>query len=165
MTLHKLGDSQKCWQKCWHYSYQKYWHCQNLVDIYNVDHLMQWRWAVYRLDITPEMNLSLLFPRVLCRIQFLPIAWWVITYTRTSQLRCGLEFRTWNKLPTHVWHPFSRHIYDLFWRPFLLPHYLPVHWYFYPSTSGFTCPNDRWTDLCMKLCSLFPFCNNMFYFI
>ena len=29
--------------------------------------------------------------------------------------------------------------------------FLPVHPYFYPSKIGFTCPNARWTDFCIKL--------------
>ena len=30
--------------------------------------------------------------------------------------------------------------------------FLPVHHYFYTSTTVFTRPNDGWTDLCIKLC-------------
>ena len=36
------------------------------------------------------------------------------------------------------------------WEDFLL-HLLPVHPYFYLSTTGFPHPNDRWTGLCIKL--------------
>ena len=34
-----------------------------------------------------------------------------------------------------------------FGRSFLLLLVLPIHQYFYPSTTGFTWPNDRWTGL------------------
>ena len=39
--------------------------------------------------------------------------------------------------------------------PFFAPTFLPVHPYFYPSTTVFTRPNDSWTGLCIKLwCSV-----------
>jgi len=56
-------------------------------------------------------------------------------------------------LQTHLWHPVWRHIlqYMWFWRPCCSFIFVPVHIYFYRSTVGFTCPNDRWMGFCIKL--------------
>ena len=35
---------------------------------------------------------------------------------------------------------------------FLLLNFVPVHPYFYPSTTVFTRPNDGWTGIYIKLC-------------
>ena len=41
---------------------------------------------------------------------------------------------------------------QLIWKTFFGSFiFLPVHPYFYPSTTVFTRPNDRWTGLCIKL--------------
>ena len=42
----------------------------------------------------------------------------------------------------------TNNIYGLLIHLFTRP---PVHPYFYPSIFVFTCPNDRWTGLCIKL--------------
>ena len=46
-------------------------------------------------------------------------------------------FMTWNKLQTHMWHLATQN-----WQYLIF--YSSTH-YFYPFTTGFTCPNDRWT--------------------
>ena len=65
---------------------------------------------------------------------------------------------TWNGLQTHMWH-----IYTHFWgisdniygfgRPFFVPSFFTHPPIFYPSKTVFTCPNDGWTGLCIKLYS------------
>ena len=51
---------------------------------------------------------------------------------------------TCDTIYTHFW-GITDNIYDCR-RPVFAPSY------FYPSKTGFTCPNDGWTGLCIKLC-------------
>ena len=46
---------------------------------------------------------------------------------------------------------------------FLLLHFVLVNPYFYPSKTGFTRPNDRWTGLCIKL--WFSVCDCVFVYL
>ena len=54
----------------------------------------------------------------------------------------------------HHLHSLLRHNWQYIWfgSPFLLLHFLPIHAYFYPFTTVFTHPNDRWMGLCIKQC-------------
>ena len=100
-------------------------------------------------------------PRVLCRITFLPTdhknVWWTNgcqMLSRLTNFKCVFDLKWATNSQTHMWHilhSFVRHNsqYQIFY-DFML-HFFPVHPYFYPSKTGFTCPHDGWTGLCIKL--------------
>ena len=81
--------------------------------------------------------------------------WTLIYCVHTSQLRCVL----WPNISyNHTFTPISRRNWQnlriLKTSSFISSpvHPPPLHWYFYLSTMVFTCPNDRWTGLCIRLC-------------
>ena len=67
-------------------------------------------------------------------------------------VNCSASLRTLNVSDDLKFDTTYTHLFFTFFSPFLLLHFLAVHHpYFYMSTAVFTCPNDEWTGLCIKL--------------
>ena len=85
--------------------------------------------------------------RDLCRTKLLPVTH-VLVDTWMLTLKPVYKHKNVDYKYTCDTITLLRHNWHL--QVFLL-HFFPVHPYLYPSTMVFTCPNDGWTGLCIKL--------------
>ena len=89
----------------------------------------------------PDVHWTLAISRALWRITLLPVTH--VLFGGHMDVNIEMCMMTWNALQTHMWHHFW--LFNFFTHP------PPIHPYFYLSIFVFTCPNDRWTGLYIKL--------------